>query len=279
MIDLHCHTTASDGSLAPLELVEKAAALSMTHLSITDHDTTAGLTEARQACHDASIVLIPGIELSTRYDGRPMDILGYGIDSESSELQRGLARLVKARYERIPRMIARLQEAGLDIAVDDVIDHVGGDVIGRPHVAQALVRKGIVADVNEAFKRYIGRGQAGYVPKEVLSYEDAIRLIRAAKGIAVLAHPGFLKLESRRFEMLLDQLMDAGLAGIEVYYSLHTPDEVTNYAETAKKRGLLATGGSDFHGRSKPDIELGMGPEGKPLPTSLAIDLLRAIES
>lgn len=250
----------------------------MTHLAITDHDTTAGLAEAGRACAEASIQLIPAIELSTRFEGSSVDILGYGIDPECKTLQDVLGKLIEARRARIPQMLARLQEIGIDIEPGDIARWSAGGVIGRPHIAQALVAKGVVDDVAEAFGKYIGKGRPGYVAKEVLSVEEAIGVIRAAGGIAVLAHPGFVSLPPQRFEAMLNIMVDAGLAGIEVFYSQHGADDVARYSTYAKQRRLLATGGSDFHGSAKPHIELGLGPEGKPLPTKLAFDLIQAIE-
>lgn len=277
MIELHCHTTASDGTLSPDELVALADDLGITQLAITDHDSTAGVVAAHSACQAAAIRLIPAIELSTRYLEQPVDVLGYGIDPESPTLCTTLEQAVTARNERIPRMIKRLQEAGLEITVDDVRRRAPGGVVGRPHVAHALVEMGAVADVQEAFMKYLARGQVGYVPKEVLTPEQAVGVIREAGGIAVLAHPCYLKLESHEFEALLDQLMDAGLVGLEVHYSQHTRADVHSFARWARKKELLPTGGSDFHGTNKPHISLGMGPEGEKLPEHLADDLLDAI--
>lgn len=278
MIELHCHTTASDGTYTPERLVEHAFELGITHLAITDHDSTAALDPAARACADRGIRLIPGVELSTSYKGRPMDILGYGFDPDAPVLKRALADMIDKRNARTPKIVARLQEEGVPIALEDVLQAASGDAVGRPHIARALVNRGVVASVQEAFERYIGRGCPAYVPKEVFQPGEAIGVIREAGGIAVLAHPRFLKFTEGEFEALLDFLTGAGLGGIEAYYSQHSREEAERFAAAAAKRGLVATGGSDFHGENKPDIPLGIGPEGQPLPERIAEELIVAIE-
>lgn len=279
MIELHCHTTASDGTLSPEALVEHAAALGLTHLAITDHDTTKGSLEAAPLCRERRITLIPAIEISSTYDGRSMDLLGYGIDPRDPELLKGLDAMVHRRLLRIPKMIERLRTAGVEVSEEEVYALAPDGVVGRPHVAQALVNRGVVADVAEAFEKYLARGRIGYVPKENLSPEEAIGLITEAGGVAVLAHPRYLNFTDDRLEAMLDRLTAAGLAGIEVYYSQHTEDDVERFAYIAAKRGLVATGGSDFHGSRKPHIRLGIGPQGRPLQKELAERLLERIES
>ncbi len=277
MIELHCHTTASDGTFTPQELVAHAVELGMTHLAITDHDSVAGVIAAQPLCRAASIRLIPAIELSTRYQEQPVDVLGYGIDPDSKALRSTLQRTVTARNERMPRMVERLRAAGVAIELEDVLRQAPGGVVGRPHVAHALVEKGIVADVQEAFTKYLARGKAGYVPKEVLSPEEAVGVIQSAGGIAVLAHPCYLKLATEEFGHFLDRLIAAGLTGLEVYYSQHTSADVDRFSQWARQRSLVSTGGSDFHGTNKPHIKLGLGPEGEPLSDRLAEELLDAI--
>lgn len=279
MIELHCHTTASDGTLSPQELVEHAASLGVTYLAITDHDSVEGSVEAEPMCRERGIVLIPAIEISSTYQGRPMDLLGYGIDPDHSGLREALDAMVRERRQRIPKMIERLRAEGVEVSAEDVYALAQGGVVGRPHVALALVRLGAAADVAEAFERYLARGRPGYVPKENLPPEKAVELIAAAGGLAVLAHPCYLKMDDAQLEEALDRLTAAGLAGIEVYYSQHTASDVERYGRVAKEKGLLVTGGSDFHGSNKPHIRLGMGPGGEDLPRELAENLLEAIES
>lgn len=278
MIELHCHTTASDGTLSPRELVEHAASLGVTHLAITDHDTVEGSVQARPLCDERGIVWISAVELSSTYRGRSMDLLGYGVNPEHPSLRQALDAVVEERRQRVPKMIAGLRAQGVEVSEEDVYALAPGGVVGRPHVAQALVRRGAAADVAEAFERYLVRGKAGYVPKENLPPEKAIELIGEAGGVAVLAHPRYLKLDEAELHEALDRLTAAGLVGIEVYYSQHTAADVERYLSIAKARGLVVTGGSDFHGSNKPHIRLGMGPGGEPLKRELAENLLAAIE-
>jgi len=274
VIELHCHTTASDGTLTPAELVEVAASLGITHLAVTDHDTTAAIEEARRSCDEVGITLIPAVEVSASYQGRPIDLLGYGIDPRNPRLVSALAGMVKRRAARLGAILARLRSAGIDLEEEEVTQLAAGGVVGRPHIAQALVRRGVVSSVAEAFERYLARGRPGYVPKENFTPEEAIALITGAGGIACLAHPCYLKLDDDQFSSLLDRLIAAGLAGLEVYYSQHTAEDVERFGRFAARRGLLATGGSDFHGATKPHIRLGIGPLGEPLPDALAHQLL-----
>lgn len=278
MIDLHCHTTASDGTLSPAALIERAAADGFTHLAITDHDSVAGVKQAAPLAQRLGICLIPGVELSSRLDEQPVDILGYGIDPDAPALVATLEAMVEARNQRMPRMIQRLREAGIEIEMADVERFAEGGVVGRPHLARALVAKGFATSVADAFDRYLGRSCIAYVPKEALSPARAIEVIRAAGGLAVLAHPCYLRFEPAALVKVLDELVAAGLGGIEAYYSQHTAQQVERFERLGRERGLVITGGSDFHGSTKPDIRLGAGPGGKPLPVRLACDLLAAIE-
>lgn len=279
MIELHCHTTASDGTLSPGELVELAAARGITVLAITDHDSTDAIEEGSRLCRERGITFIPAIELSASYQGRPMDLLGYGINPGHPALKAALAQMRERRRARLGAILERLRAAGVDLAEDEVTELAAGGVVGRPHVAQALVRRGVVSTVAEAFERYLARGRPGYVPKESFSPAEAIELIQEAGGIACLAHPRYLKLDDEAFSAMLDELTAVGLCGIEVYYSQHSPEDVERFERLAARRGLLVTGGSDFHGANKPEIQLGIGPSGVPLPDSLAHGLLARLSS
>lgn len=279
MIDLHTHTTASDGTYTPEDLVALAHELGISHLAITDHDSVQAIAPAREACKKLGITLIPAIELSVRYRDRPMDILGYGIQPDHPRLTEALATQIERRNRRIPLMLKRLEERGLNLTEADVREAAQGQVIGRPHIARALVDKGVVDSIAEAFEKYLGRGRSGYVPKEVLAPIDAIQLIKKTGGLAVLAHPTYLRFDGDEFEVMLGELIEAGLEGIEVYYSQHTQEEVEAYEQAAKRHGLLATGGSDFHGANKPHIRLGIGPMGQPLHEELALNLLDRVAS
>lgn len=278
MIDLHTHTSASDGSMSPSELVAHAAELGLTCLAVTDHDTTNGLDEARRACEAYGIGWIPGIEMSTKYLGRSMDLLGYGIDPTYPALLDACARLRRKRVERVEVIVSRLNEQGIEIEMEQVQRLALGGTVGRPHVAMALVEAKAATSVAQAFDDLIGKGKYAYVPKETFSPAEAIGLIIEAGGLAVLAHPAFIRLDPEQFESALDDLIAVGLSGIEVYYGRHTAADVARFSALAREKGLLMTGGSDFHGKSKPDVKLGLGPGEIPLGRELADALLAAID-
>lgn len=275
MIDLHAHTTASDGSLTPAELVALARERGLRALGVTDHDTTGGLAEAMTAGVASGVEVVPGVELSVEYSHGQFHLLGYLIDLTASVLPDRLADLQHRRATRNERMIARMQEGGLPITMADVVAEAGGGLVGRPHMALALVRKGVVASTQEAFDRYLGAGCPFNIPKERLSPEEAIDLIHRAGGRAVLAHPYTIRLEGEAFAAEIARLRDLGLDGIEAYYSQHSPEQTAAFLDLARRLGLRVTGGSDFHGRSKPHVHLGVVHEGRPLPYAV-LEALRA---
>jgi 3',5'-nucleoside bisphosphate phosphatase len=251
--DLHCHTTASDGLLSPTELVQLAAQLGLKGIGITDHDTIQGWQEAEKAGADYHIRILKGIELNTNWYGKEVHILGYALDSSSNYLTNKLRDLRNARKQRMLKIIDRLNDLGIKITFDEVQQFAQGESIGRPHVAQALIARGYVREVKEGFDRYIGIGAPAYIPSYKLTPEEGIRLIREAHGVAVLAHPGLL-----RSEKGIPDWVKAGLHGIEVRHSQHTPEDEKRYLKIAQEYRLLATGGSDFHGEAnKPGVNLG----------------------
>jgi 3',5'-nucleoside bisphosphate phosphatase len=258
-IDLHTHTTASDGALAPVALVELAAELGVEVLAITDHDTTAGWDEAAEVAADHGIQLVPGIELNTDYDGGSADVLGYFFDPSDPDLQGLLTAIRDVRVNRARRMVEKLQAMGSVITYDDVLAYAGAGAVGRPHVAQALVAEGFVADVGEAFQRYIGNGGPAYAPRYKLGPADACRAIRAAGGVPSLAHPvppNDPYSDPKRLRAFLPELVAAGLGGLECYYSGYTV-KVNRWLEAlAWYFKLVPTGGSDFHGAWRPDKPL-----------------------
>jgi 3',5'-nucleoside bisphosphate phosphatase len=245
MIDLHSHTTASDGQHSPTELLSLAAAAGVTQLAVTDHDTVAGLAEAQRAASSLGITLIPGIELSAFVNRREVHILGHFVDRENEELA-GFGNLLKG--EREQRMVAMVQKmVGLGFPVTmQMVRQIAGDEaqLGRPHLARVLVEMNWVRDTKEAFDRFLGEGKPGCVDRYKISGEEAIGLIRRAGGAATVAHPGVSKVE--RFE--LEQLKAAGLAGVEVFHSDHNPSLREKYLSLAKALDLVPTAGSDFHG-------------------------------
>lgn len=269
--DLHAHTTASDGSLTPSELVRAARRAGLTVLAITDHDTTAGVVEAVQAGAEARVRVVPGVELSAEGPPGKCHLLGLGIDPDHAGLCETLARLSDARRTRNERMAERLQSLGIPLTLDEVVAIAPpGANIGRPHFARALIRKGVVSTATEAFDRFLGEGTLAYLPKAVLAPESSIRLIHDAGGRAFLAHPGLLRLTSD--ESLRDRLVALqalGLDGVEVFYPKHTPELVAQLQDLARDLGLLVTGGSDFHGDAKPEIHLGSVVDGRGVPLEL----------
>jgi predicted metal-dependent phosphoesterase TrpH len=270
VIDLHAHTTASDGSLTPTELVALARERGLRALGVTDHDTVGGVEEAVAAGHLAGVEVVPGIELSVDYPHGQFHLLGYFIDPRSAVLSDRLTALQENRRTRNTRMLERLQALGLPLTLEDVVREAGGGQIGRPHMALALVRQGVVASTQEAFDRYLADGRPGHVPKLKLPPEEAIPLIHAAGGRAVLAHPYSLRFpDTAAFDVEIARLREAGLDGLEAYYSQHTPEQTARFLALAARVGLLVTGGSDFHGRSKPHVHLGVVHDGQALPDEL----------
>lgn len=269
-IDLHVHTTASDGTLTPAELVALAQEKGLKAVAVTDHDTVEGLPEALKAAGSRGFEVVPGVEISVDYRGGEMHILGYCVDPCSEPLLDSLAQLQEYRRERNPKVIRKLRELGMLISLEEVEEAAGGNVIGRPHFAAVLVRKGYAAGTQEAFDKYLGAGQPAYVKKEKLTPEEGIELIVRAGGVPVLAHPKYLKDHNAdRLSALLEKLKAAGLKGIEAYYTTHTPEETELYLRLAEQHALLITGGTDFHGANKPEIELGAGTGNLRIPYEL----------
>ena len=264
-VDLHTHSTASDGSETPAEVVRLADRLKLAAVALTDHDTTAGLDEARAAAETLPrLRFIPGVEVSAAFSPGTMHILGLGIDETAAALREMTARFRAARQQRNPRIIARLQAMGVPVDMDDVravAERPGetpGRIISRLHIAEAICRAGFAADRRDAFDRYVGDGAPAYVAKDRLGPAEVISAIHAAGGAAVIAHPVQLRCTSlRELERVARGLMEAGLDGIEVYHGEHSDEQTRSYLELARRLGLLVTGGSDYHGVSKPDVRMG----------------------
>ncbi len=262
--DLHMHTLHSDGTFTPTELVELAKSKGLSCIALTDHDTLSGVEEAQTAGNRLGVEVIAGVEISAICDPGTMHILGYFIDPKSKQLQEKLEEIQEARRQRNPMIIEKLQALGIDITFEEVERESGGDQIGRPHFAKVLLQKGYVKNFDEAFEKYLTKGAPAYIDKRKLSSRDAISMIEEAGGVASLAHPKQLKLDSKpaEFEKVLDHLKSEGLKGIEVYSSCQNKEEAARYKKTAERLGLFVTGGSDFHGANKPDVTLGwMGDE------------------
>lgn len=245
MIDLHLHTTASDGLLTPASLLERAAALGLTVVSVTDHDTVAGLAEARMAADRLDVRVVNGIEITAVAHERDVHILGYFIDAGSERLAGFLRDQRSDRVRRVREMAERLDALGYPIDVAAVLDRTrhSSRSVGRPAIADALVAAGHATDRNDAFSRLLGRGCPAFVPRRGVGGEEVIRVIHAAGGIASVAHPGILDQDS-----LIPSLVDAGLDAIEVWHCDHTPEHRARYDDLAGRFGLARSGGSDYHG-------------------------------
>ncbi|HEY2956236.1 MAG TPA: PHP domain-containing protein [Candidatus Eisenbacteria bacterium] len=241
-IDLHAHTTFSDGDLAPAALVQRAVARGVGALSITDHDSVEALPAAGAAA-GTDLELVPGIEVSTSHGGLDLHILGYYLDASSQELATRLARFREERRERMLLMVERLRELGAPVEADEVFEIAGEGVVGRPHLAEALVRAGHAESAEDAFRRLLGSRGLAFVPRPAFPPEEAIALIHGAGGVSVLAHPGAGLVDS-----VVEGLASHGLRGIEVWHPQHNPITVRRYQALASRLGLLETGGSDFHG-------------------------------
>ncbi|MGE0469938.1 MAG: PHP domain-containing protein [Nitrospira sp.] len=268
-LDLHLHTTHSDGSCTPTEVVGLAHQAGVTALAITDHDITTGLVEASAAGEALGIEIIPGVEISSILGNSELHILGYFLDWQDTHLNERLKTLRDSRHRRNPKIVERLQSLGIDLTYDEVRALAGGDSVGRPHIARALMDKGVVTSAKEAFDRFLADGKPAYVPRDLPSPAEAIHWIKAARGLAVLAHPTWVRCTDQSLIELVRQLKADGLDGVEVYYSTHAARQTREYLSLAQQLGLLVTGGSDFHGLTKPDIEVGIGKGSLHIPTSL----------
>lgn len=251
--DLHCHTTASDGLLTPWELVRMAKSISLQAVGITDHDTVSGWEEAENAGIEYGIEIIRGIEINTEWNGTEVHILGYEFDPNSTYLRTKLEELKDARERRMALILEKLWDLKIHISIDEVRHVATGEVMGRPHIAQVLMEHGFAGSIRDAFDRYIGKGAPAYVPRYKLTPEEGIHLIRKAKGVAVLAHPGINRLESS-----IPAWVEEGLQGLEVSHSEHDLEDERRCRNIAEIYNLIMTGGSDFHGeKRKPGVNLG----------------------
>ena len=259
MIDLHSHTTASDGSCTPTDLVALAHRTGLSALGITDHDTTGGLEEATAAAEEAGLELVPGIELSVDYPQGEFHLLGYYVDFRSADFLARVTYLQDNRGNRNATMVRKMRELGFEITMEEIVAESGGGQVGRPHMGRALMKKGYVSSIQEAFDKYLGDGKPLHVPKVKLSPAEAIELVHSAGGLAVVAHPKYMGYPTEEeLAAELTRLKDAGLDGLECYYSQHSREETLQYLRLAERFGFLVTAGSDFHGVSKPDVPLGV---------------------
>lgn len=258
-IDLHAHSTASDGTASPRELAELAVRQGLSALALTDHDTVLGYPELKKAGEKLGLETVPGIEISTKFH-RAVHILGYYIDPHSPHLEPVLNWVVEDRDKRNREMCRLMAADGLPVDYEDMKKRFG-PVIGRPHFADLLVELGLAENVRDAFDRYVEKGQRYYVGRTILPIERAIEIIRLSGGVPVLAHPFQYKLDDAGLRELIEHCMAQGLRGMECRYSGYGPEQSAYLEKLAEEYGLVKTGGSDFHGSNKPQISLGSGTE------------------
>jgi len=246
LADLHIHSTYSDGTLTPEEIVDLAQKAGLAAISITDHDNVSGVAVARKAAEGGALEIVSGVELSAIEDGTDVHMLGYFIDTDSPSLAGHLNTFRNARRMRAEKIVAKLKKMGLELDMDAVLEKAGGAAIGRPHIAEALVDEGLVMSYEEVFRKYIGYGGPAYEAKYVISPAKAVDLIHAAGGAAVIAHPGVHLQEST-----VEKILECGVDGIETRHPKHTPEAAARLGALAAKLGLVETGGSDYHGDNR----------------------------
>ncbi len=276
-VDLHLHTTASDGVMSPSEIVRYAKTKGLQAIAITDHDTIEGLEEGLSEGKRIGFEVIPGIEVSAEHSPGSMHLLGFFLDIHHPLLNERLEYLQKARAERNPKIVDKLSRLGIQITYEEVLKASGGGQVGRPHFAQVLLEKKYVRTFQEAFDRFLKKGAPAYVDKLRFTTKEALHFINEAKGIAVLAHPNTLNMNGHsELENLLLRLIKEGLKGIEVHYPEHSPLEVAQYKALAEKYRLLITGGTDYHGIERNGLDMGVGRGEMKLPYLMVEELKAA---
>jgi predicted metal-dependent phosphoesterase TrpH len=276
-IDLHLHTTASDGVMRPSEIVRYAKLKGLQAIAITDHDTIEGLEEGLAEGERIDFEVIPGIEISAEHSPGSMHLLGFFIDIHHPFLNERLGYLQRARAERNPKIVEKLNQLGIKVTYEEVLKASGGGQVGRPHFAQVLLEKKYVRSYQEAFERFLRKGAPAYVDKFRFTAKEAIHFINESKGVAVLAHPNTLHMNGySELESLVIRLIEEGLKGIEVYYPEHSALEVDQYKALAERHGLLMTGGTDYHGIEKNELDIGVGRGNMKLPYSIVEELKAA---
>jgi len=258
-IDLHTHSTDSDGTFTPEELMIHAKEIGLKAVALTDHDTISGIKKARSIAEKLELELVPGIELSTDYQNTEIHILGYYIQEDHPEFITKLQEFVDSREKRNEKMVALLQQEGFDITMENLYQENPDSVITRAHFARFLVEHGFIKDRKTVFQEYLGDGCKCYVGRQKITPFEAIQLIQLGGGLAFLAHPVLYHLEQNHLHSLIQNLKNAGLAGIEAIYSINTLEDEQHFRKLAEEFNLLISGGSDFHGNNKPDIKFGSG--------------------
>lgn len=274
LVDLHVHSTASDGSLTPAEVVHLAEEAGLTAIALTDHDTVSGIEEALDVSEPLAVSVVPGVELSCFYHDKEIHILGLYIDHTDPGLLGFLTEAAGKRSRRNETMLQAFREDGFDLTMDDLICENADTTITRAHFARALLKKGYVTSVDQAFKKYLSPGCPYYRKRELITPEESIHAIRNAGGFPVLAHPCQYKLGWEETEQLILTLKECGLRGLECYHSSNNQSESGKLRSLAMKHDLAITGGSDFHGAAKPDIKIGVGRGGLRVP-ALYLDTIK----
>lgn len=275
MIDLHTHSTESDGTLTPEKLMQLAADTGLSAIALTDHDTVGGLNKAEPVAKQLGIELVPGIELSTDYNGTEVHMLGFYIDNTNPAFLSKLQEFIDSRDIRNEKMAFLLQKEGFDITLEKLYQEYPESVITRAHFARYLVEHGFVKDRDTVFRKYLGDNCLCYVPREKISPFEAIDLIRLGGGLSFFAHPVLCHMNHDRLRFFVKDLKEAGLTGMEAIYSMNTPGDERNMKKLADEFGLLISGGSDFHGENKPYIHLGTGKGNLRIPESILEDIKR----
>jgi predicted metal-dependent phosphoesterase TrpH len=279
-IDLHIHSTASDGSLSPREIIKAAEEVPLRAMAITDHDTLDGSAEALQHSKSTDVEILSGVEISAEFEPGAMHLLGYLFRLDDVRLRQALEVVQKSRAERNLKIVQRLQGLGIDIDHDEVSEASGGGQMGRPHVAEVLVQKGVAQSIDKAFVTFLRKGGPAYVERYRLSPANAIKAIREAGGVAILGHPSTLNTRTEaELNKIIADLKAVGLQGVEAYYSSHGPVRTALYERLARHHGLLVTGGSDFHGAAKPGVHIGFGRGDLRIPYRLVEDLKETAHS
>ncbi|MCP3888235.1 MAG: PHP domain-containing protein [Desulfobulbaceae bacterium] len=273
-IDLHIHTTMSDGTMSPAEVVKFASQKGLKAIAITDHDTASGVDEAKKTGGTVGVEVISGIELSVKNRGVNIHLLGYLFDENNSALQQALTTVQKGRAERNLKIIDKLRKMGLEVSFAEIESISGPGLMGRPHIAKLLVEKGYVKSMDEAFEKYLGVKGSGYVSRFVFQISEAIQLIKNAGGLAVLAHPYNLQQIDGGFHCFVAEMVKEGLDGIEAYYPTHSKKFRKELLQLARKESIIVTGGSDYHGSIRLGTTLAGGKN-----VSVPYDLLQRMKN
>ncbi len=277
MIDLHSHSTASDGSLSPSELMIHGSKLGLRALALTDHDTVAGIAEARAKAAELDLKFISGVEIEIDFDPGEFHLLGLGVDETEGELLEALSELADARKRRNESMVELFRGEGMAMDLEKMGSLAGTERVGRPHMAEALVEMGVVRTKQEAFDKYLAKGRPFYLPKDCLPLSRALHLIRQAKGVAVVAHPYSLFISKPKLSARMDEWKDLGIEGIEAYHPAAKLGQCRILENMARERGFLVTAGSDFHNFKKPECGLGRTAGGIPIADSYYEDLVSSL--